>query len=136
MLPARIPAPDAILATAGGRVFKSNELPNDLFDVVVARREDLPTAARDWMGLHSRHQRWKLPRCIQDMSTDVLIVALDEISNLLPDTEAARAVVECVRGGNKDGFMTALETERRLLVSLRHTPTARERLEAFFAGQK
>ena len=136
MLPARIPAPDAILATAKGRVFKSNGLPNDLFDVVVARRQDLPAAARDWMGLHQRHRRWELPRSIQDMSTDVLIVALDEIADLLPDTEAARAVVECVRSGNKDGFLTALETERRLLVSLRHTPTARERLADFFAGQK
>ena len=54
------------------------------------------------------------PRSIQDMSTDVLIVALDEIADLLPDTDAARAVVEC-SGVDKDGFLTALETERRLV---------------------
>ena len=136
MLPARMPAPDAILAAASGRVSKSNALPSNLFDMVVARREDLPAAARDWLGLHPRHRRWELPRSIQDMSTDVLIVALDKIAQDLPDTDSARAVVECVKSGTKDGFMTALETEQRLLVSLRHTPTARERLEAFFAGQK
>ena len=136
MLPARMPAPDAILATASGRVFKSNALPNDLFDMVVARKEDLPAAGRDWLGLHQRHRRWDVPRSIQDMSTDVLIVALDQVASDLPDSDAARAVVECIRSGTKDGFRTALETEQRLLVSLRHTPTARERLEAFFAGQK
>ena len=136
MLPARIPAPDAILATATGRLFKSNAFPNDLFDMVVARSEDLPAAARDWLGLHQRHRRWNIPRSIEDMSTDVLIVALDQIANDLPDTDAAKAVVECVKNGTNHGFMTALETEQRMLVSLRHTPTARERLEAFFAGQK
>lgn len=136
MLPARMPAPDAILATASGRLFKSNAFPNDLFDMVVSRKEDLPAAARDWLGLHQRHRQWKLPRSIEDMSTDVLIVALDQIAGDLPDTDAARAVVDCVRSGTEHGFMTALETEQRMLVSLRHTPTARERLEAFFAGQK
>ena len=136
MLPARIPAPDAILATASGRLFKSNSFPNDLFDMVVARREDLDAAARDWLGLHQRHRRWNLPRSIEDMSTDVLIVALDQIAKDLPDTDSARAVVDCVKSGTNHGFMTALETEQRMLVSLRHTPTARERLDAFFAGQK
>ena len=136
MLPARIPAPDAILAAATGRLFKSNAFPNDLFDMYVARREDLPAAARDWLGLHPRHRRWNIPRSIEDMSMDVLLVALDQITDDLPDTDAARAVVECVKSGTNHGFMTALETEQRMLVSLRHTPTARERLEAFFAGQK
>ena len=67
--------------------------------------------------------------------SDVLIVALDELESELPDAESAKAVIECVRSGMDHGFMTALETERRLLVSLRHTPVARERLEAFLSRQ-
>ena len=135
MLPARIPAPDAIRATATGQAFKSNNLPNELFDVVVSQANDLEAAARDWIGLHPRTRRWDIPRCIEDMSADVVLVAVDELENELPDNDAARAVIECVRSGNADGFKAALESERRLLVSLRHTPTAREKLDAFLNRQ-
>jgi hypothetical protein len=34
-----------------------------------------------------------------------------------------------------DGFPTGTECERRLLVSIRHSQPAREKLEAFFARQ-
>lgn len=135
MLPARIPAPDAIRATALGTTWKSDTLPSDLFDIVVSKPEHLGDAARAWIGEHPRTRKWDVPRCIDDMSGDVLTVALDELTPDLPDNDAARAVIECVRSGMANGFATALETERRLLVSLRHTPTAREKLEAFFARQ-
>ena len=135
MLPARIPAIDAIRATAMGRPWKSTELPSELFDMVVTDRALLSEAARTWLREHPRHRRWDTPRCIDDMSQDVLEVAVDALVNELPDNEAAQAVLECVRAGMKDGFMTAIECERRLLVSIRHTPEARERLEAFFARQ-
>ena len=135
MLPARIPPVDAIRATALGKPWKSDALPTGLFNIVVANREDMEAAARSWIDEHPRTRRWDVPRCIDDLSADVLTVALDELASELPDTEAAAAVVECVRSGMNHGFMTALETERRLLVSLRHTPEARERLETFFARQ-
>jgi len=135
MLPARIPPPDAIRATASGHVFKSNELPSNLFDVLVSDPADLNQAARDWIKLHPRTRRWDVPRCIDDMSSDVFVVALDELDPELPDTDSARAVVECIRSGVSSGFKAALETEQRLLVSLRHTDAAREKLQAFFARQ-
>ena len=135
MLPARIPVVDAIRATALGRPWKSSKLPSSLFDMVVADRDDMPAAARSWLREHPRSRRWDVPRCIDDLSADVVTVALDELADELPDTEAACAVIECVRSGMTHGFATALETERRLLVALRHTPEAREKLEAFFARQ-
>ena len=135
MLPARVPAPDAIRATMLGRPWKSDALPSDLFDIVVSKPEHLGDAARAWIGEHPRTRRWDVPRCIDDMSEDVLTVALDGIEPDMPDNDAAHAVIECVRSGMAHGFATALETERRLLVSLRHTPYAREKLEKFFARQ-
>lgn len=135
MLPARMPAIDAIRAVATGRVYKSNQLPSDLFNVLVANASHLQAAARDWIRQHPRSRRWDIPRSIDDMSSEVLVVALDELDSELPDTDSSRAVVECVRSGLAGGFKTALETEHRLLVSLRHTPEAREKLGAFLARQ-
>ena len=135
MLPARMSAVDAIRATAAGRPWKSDALPTGLFDGHVSDASLLEEAGRSWLKQHPRHRRWDVPRCLDDMSRDVLIVALDELESDLPDAESAKAVIECVRSGMDHGFKTALETERRLLVSLRHTPVARERLEAFLSRQ-
>ena len=135
MLPARIPAADAIRATALGRPWKSDALPSELFDIVVSDHSLLEKAARAWLREHPRARRWDVPRCLDDMSGDVLTVALDEVSGELPDTESVQAVLECVKSGMANGFQTGLETERRLLVSIRHSQPAREKLEAFFARQ-
>jgi 3-hydroxyacyl-CoA dehydrogenase/enoyl-CoA hydratase/3-hydroxybutyryl-CoA epimerase len=126
MLPARM---------STGRTWKSDALPTGLFNVRVTDASLLEEAGRSWLNQHPRHRRWDVPRCLDDLSQDVLIVALDELESELPDEESAKAVIECVRSGMNHGFMTALETERRLLVSLRHTPVARERLEAFLSRQ-
>ena len=136
MLPARMSPIDAIRATANGKPWKSDALPTGLFDGLVTDASLLEDAGRSWLGRNPRHRRWESPRCLDDMSRDVLIVALDELESELSDAESARAVLECVRSGMDHGFMTALETERRLLVSLRHTPVARERLEAFLSRQR
>jgi hypothetical protein len=42
-------------------------------------------------------------------------------------------VTECIETGLRDGWNAAIETERRLLTGLRHTPAAREKLESFLA---
>ena len=135
MLPARMSPVDAIRATATGKPWKSDALPTGLFDGHVSDASLLEQAGSSWLKQHPRHRRWDIPRCLDDLSRDVLIVALDELESELPDAESAKAVIECVRSGMDHGFMTALETERRLLVSLRHTPVARERLEAFLSRQ-
>ncbi len=136
MLSARMSPVDAIRATATGRPWKSDALPTGLFDGHVTDSGLLEEAGRSWLAQHPRHRRWETPRCLDDMSRDVLIVALDELESELSDEESAKAVIECVRSGMDHGFMTGLETERRLLVSLRHTPVARERLEAFLSRQR
>ena len=135
MLPARIPAVDAIRATALGRPWKSDALPLDLLDMVVSDVTLLDSAARTWLRENPRKRKWDVPRCLDDMSGDVLTVALDELAGELPETEAVQAVIECVRSGMTHGFSTGTEAERRLLVSIRHSQTAREKLEAFFARQ-
>lgn len=135
LLPARIPAVDAIRATALGRPWKSDALPNELFDLTVSDASLLEDAARTWLREHPRTRRWETPRCLDDLSGDVLTVALDELEEELTDTEAVRAVLECVRSGMADGYLAGSETERRNLVSIRHTQAAREKLEAFFARQ-
>lgn len=135
MLPARIPAADAIRATALGKPWKSDALPSDLFDMVVGDPALLEKAARVWLQEHPRSRTWDVPRCLDDMSGDVLTVALDQLEGELPDTESVQAVLECVRSGMADGFPTGTECERRLLVSIRHSPPARKKLEAFFARQ-
>lgn len=48
-----------------------------------------------------------------------------------PPTKAASAVAECVEAGIQNGFEAGLAAERKHLVSLRHTPEAREKLAAF-----
>ena len=135
MLPARIPAVDAIRSTALGRPWKSTELPSNLFDMVVSDKGLLEEAAKCWLGEHPRERRWDVPRCLDDMSADVLTVAMGELTDELPESASTQAVLECVSSGMQHGFKTALETERRLLVSIRHTPEAREKLESFFARQ-
>lgn len=135
MLSARVPAEDAIRATALGKPWKSDALPSDLFDMVVNDATLLGKAARVWLREHPRNRTWDVPRCLDDMSGDVLTVALDQLEGELPDTESVRAVLECVRSGMADGFATGTESERRLLVTLRHSEPAREKLEAFFARQ-
>ena len=118
-----------------GKPWKSDALPSDLFDMVVNDATLLEKAARVWLREHPRNRTWDVPRCLDDMSGDVLTVALDQLEGELPDTESVRAVLECVRSGMADGFATGTESERRLLVTLRHSEPAREKLEAFFARQ-
>jgi hypothetical protein len=54
----------------------------------------------------------------------------------LPENPAVNAGLEAVEIGAADGFSAGIAAERRLLVSLRHTETARKKLEAFFARSK
>ena len=131
MLPARMNAADAISATANGKPFKSNSIPAGLFDEQVACRETLAEAGRFWLNSNPRKRQWETPRCIADLSADELAIALETAGQSIAETDAARAVVECVKSGINHGFQTALETERRNLVALRHTPAAREKLESF-----
>ncbi|MFG0256558.1 MAG: enoyl-CoA hydratase-related protein [Phycisphaerales bacterium JB043] len=76
-----------------------------------------------------RHPRWIGEDDVRDASGS----ALASVRGDLPDTDAARAVAECVACGLERGWEAAIALERERLVGLRHTEAARGALEAFFA---
>ena len=136
MLAARIDPAVAIPATCSGTTFKATEIPEGLVELMVPRR-DLHTCAVEWIRDHreahlDRRSR-NTPEAIGEGNRKAISAALESVRGDLPDTEATRAVVECVELGIADGWNAAIEAERRLLTGLRHTPAARERLEAFLA---
>lgn len=64
------------------------------------------------------------------------VKALDAIRHELPQTPAAKAVVDALDIGLTRSYLDALDSERKHLVRLRHTPQAREALTNFFAKTK
>lgn len=136
MLPARIDPATAIAATASGTTFKATEIPDGLVEVSVPRR-DLLDASAEWIREHPNAHVDRLergsPAAIEPRSSSSISSGLESATPDLPDTEAAKAVTECVSIGLEKGWSEAISAERRLLTGLRHTDAARERLEAFLA---
>ena len=137
MLPARIDPAAAIQATCSGATFKATEVPDGLIERTVPR-SDIRDAAAEWIRTHpqahaDRAARNGEPLGIQDANRSSVSESLAAVRHDLPDDDATRAVVECIEIGIQDGWTQAIAAERRLLTGLRHTPTARERLESFLA---
>ena len=136
MLPARMDPAQAITATCSGGTFKATEIPDGLVELMVPRR-DLIDAACEWIrdhsGAHADRISRGAPASIASDNATSIEDGLEAARASLPDTEAARAVVECVEIGIRDDWSRAIEAERRLLTGLRHTPAAREKLESFLA---
>ncbi len=133
MLPARIDPATAIRMTALGQTWTIDQVPGGLFASMVDAAADLQSAARHWIQNNLDAGRRSRPRCIDDCDPEIIGRALDAARVQLPDTPSANAVVEAVEIGLREGWAAAIAAERRLLVGLRHTPEARERLEKFFA---
>lgn len=142
MLPARMDPAQAILATAKGQpmtVIEAREaglisqLLDNPDDLLPLAKERAARGAPDTALKRKHHE----PRNIsmEDRAPDVRS-ALKRVMPDLPDTQAARAVVECVEAGLAGGWERALATERANLIRLRHTPEARKAIEAFFARSK
>lgn len=141
-LPARIDPATAMTATAAGKTFsvlEAREL--GLIERLFPTRDELLEAARALAGEPKSPRRTErgAPRNVSDdeISTRVRD-ALARIEGELPRTEAAGAVAACVKAGVSEGWRAALQRERRELIALRKTDTARERIKAFFerAGRK
>ena len=130
-LPTRIQPADAILAAATGETFMSDALPEGLADITVETAEDVIDAARSW--ILSAPSPIEAPQCIGPDNASDIAQSLTEITEQLPDTDAARAVAEATRAGIEGGWGSGLAAEQRLLITLRHTNTAKERIEAFLA---
>lgn len=136
MLPARMDPTQAIIATCSGGTFKATEIPDGLVELMVPRR-DLVDAACEWIRDHSEAHTDRIsrgnPTAIDPDNATSIGEGLESVRESLPDTESARAVVDCVETGLREGWDRAIEAERRLLTGLRHTPAAREKLETFLA---
>jgi enoyl-CoA hydratase/carnithine racemase len=133
MLPARIDPARAIEMAATGATANSADPPDGIFDRVVAHEDDLYEAAVRWLETHPNGGDRRTPRCIDEANRSGVQAGLSAARDSLPDTAAARAVVEAVEVGIAEGWAAGLAAERRLLVSLRHTDAARQKLQAFFA---
>ncbi len=137
MLPARIDPATAIRATCSGATFKATEVPDGLVERTVPR-SDIRDAAADWIRSHpaahaDRADRNGEPLGIQEANRTFVSEALAAVRDDLPNDDSTHAVVECIEIGVQEGWARAVAAERRLLTGLRHTPTARERLESFLA---
>lgn len=137
MLPARIDPFDAIVQTATGRTNLVTETPRGLFDHTCASAPDARDAAVAWIKSHPRtqsldHPRALLPRASGSPAPSPEIAsALARARAALASTPASEAVLDCVAIGSARGWSAALAAERAHLVSLRHTPQAREKLTKF-----
>jgi len=133
MLPARIDPATAIAMAATGSSATVAEAPEGLFDRLVVHEDDLYDVAVRWIETHPGAGARPTPRCIDESNRETVKDGLESVRGSLPDTAAARAVVEAVEVGIADGWAAGIAAERRLLVSLRHTDTAQKKLQAFFA---
>jgi 3-hydroxyacyl-CoA dehydrogenase/enoyl-CoA hydratase/3-hydroxybutyryl-CoA epimerase len=131
MLPTRIDPAQAIMMTATGETRTLLEFPPGLIDRIVDNQDDLHEAALHWVDAQEENPV-PTPKCIDDSNREAVQAALNAVQGMLPSTPAAHAVVEAVQIGIDEGFAAALAAERRLLVSLRHTDEARQRMARFF----
>jgi len=134
LLPARIDAKDAIVATANGRAMKSDVADEmGLFDVTVTDAAELVPAARAWVGAQERPVRNGMPsRCIDESNAGAMQGALVEARGELGTEEHVEAVCDAVGVGIADGWGAAIACERDHLVKLRHTQPAQDAINAFF----
>lgn len=135
LLPARIDAETAIVATAHGMAFKSHEAAElDLFDATCRSREDLIDTARHWLTGQDRPRRSGHPsKCVQSMNTDEVETAMEKARSGLDQSMHTLAVLDAIDVGITTGWGAALRAERDHLVKLRNTEPAREAIDAFFA---
>ncbi len=136
LLPARIDARTAIIATATGTPFNAHSAAElGLFDATVTTRDELIPAAVRWIGDQRGHTDRGTP--MHWIGADSHYAAsesgLHAAQRELGHTPEGDAVLDAVAVGLKEGWRGALQKERDELVRLRHTPPAREAIESFFA---
>jgi 3-hydroxyacyl-CoA dehydrogenase/enoyl-CoA hydratase/3-hydroxybutyryl-CoA epimerase len=136
LLPARIDAKTAIIATATGVPFNAQSAAQlGLFDTTVTARENLIPAAVRWIGEQRGHTDRGTPMhwIGADAHHAASEAGLHAAQRELEHTPEGDAVLDAVAVGLKEGWRGALRNERDELVRLRHTAPAREAIESFFA---
>jgi enoyl-CoA hydratase/carnithine racemase len=139
LLPARMDAFKAIEMTASGTTMTdSNAREAGLFDLWCDTSEGLIDAAVAWVRGRGGVVRDGAPsRWIGRPEVFAAVQSASErIADVTSSTQAAAAVVDCVRVGLSRGWEKACAAERSHLVRLRHTPEARGAIEGFFARSK
>jgi len=131
MLPARIDPKVAMKATATGKLFKSDKLPDGFVNELVETTDELQQTAENW--LHNNTSSGTSPNSINQNEKDRFVTALSAARRETEQTEAATSVFYAIETGIKDGWTAAVAVEQCELVRLRHTPVAREKLDAFLS---
>lgn len=133
LLPARMGPARAIRMTATGQTFTINDAAEAGLVEEMVPADELLTRARAH-ALRPKHVARPRPRCIEDTERrEAARAALAHVLPELPDSQAARAVADCVRIGLEKGWPAALDAEREHLVRLRGTHEGKAAIEAFFA---
>lgn len=138
MLPARIDPALAIRSTALGETWKSSEVPAGLLAGTAPTPGDLRAAALDWLRKNPRSSSRPHPIGITPANAAAIRSGREAAFSTIrsgPSAEsaAAAAVFDAVEVGLRDGWTKAVDSERRHLIRLRHTPEARAKLEAFLS---
>ncbi len=131
MLPARIDPATAMKATATGTPFMVSDLPEGLVAVFVETPDELQQAAESW--LQNCEATGATPLSINPNDSETYTSALTTAKTETPESEAADGVFLAVETGIREGWTAAVAIEQCELVRLRHTPAAREKLDAFLA---
>lgn len=138
LLPARMdPARAFSLAAAGTSMSSDQAQAAGLFDAVAPRAEDLLATAMAWVAgqkvtrddRDGAPSRWIGRSSIKPKALD----GLNRVRMELTITAPSSAVFEAADAGLTRGWKAALEVEQHQLVRLRHSPSAKSALAAFFA---
>jgi enoyl-CoA hydratase/carnithine racemase len=125
LLAGRIDPSTAVQATAEGRPFKSDALPEGLTNATVQTPADVLDAA----CALAANMNASPPIDISHVDADVLRSACTQARGL--QTPAADAVTACIEATLDRGLTAGLAAERANIVALRNTQDTKARIEAF-----
>jgi enoyl-CoA hydratase/carnithine racemase len=139
LLPARLDPAKAIEMTASGKTMLYDEAVGaGLFDATVDDAGELVEAAVEWVRGQGTPERDGAPsRWIgRRAMAPAVSVAMGLIDEQTSASQHSAAVLDAVRAGLENGWEAGCRCEREHLVRLRHTPEAKQAIEAFFARSK
>ena len=132
MLAARMDISKAITSTCVGAPFDASDIPAGLYAEHIGAGESAVDVAAAWIHANPKVQTRRSPLSVADEQFhQATTTALEHLEKQLPNTAAARAVVNAIHVGLQHGFQAGVLCEQKHLIELRHTPEARARLDAF-----
>ena len=132
MLAARMDISKAITSTCVGAPFDASDIPAGLYAQHIGAGESAVDVAAAWIHANPKVQTRRSPLSVADEQFhQATTTALEHLEKQLPNTAAARAVVNAIHVGLQHGFQAGVLCEQKHLIELRHTPEARARLDAF-----